>query len=206
MAITMIVVAAAIILIIAAVLLYSCFLKMPPEVELPVYNKEKTDFSGWNAYENKKYRYQIKYPQGAAVKEVADEEGYINSIPESCVAVSFKYGIIYIRASDSTVPCGPTNIATGAVGINDSIVINGVKYEASGYRYDKEQMRKEYEEKGMQYIEDNFILEFLMINPSGINIIYGIYSEKEISDEECKESREAVKKIVESFKILTENP
>lgn len=144
----------------------------PSELE-PLANIERSiGISNWEEYRNDRYGYKIKHPKEAIVEEVAIEDNYINNIPQSCVKVIYKNGVIYIRSLDSNIPCGPAELNEGDEKIYEFVKIGEKRYEASGYKA--------------------FASEFLMVNPYGINIIYGVL-------EEDKESKNIVKKIVGSL-------
>jgi hypothetical protein len=143
----------------------------------PLANIERSiGISNWEEYRNDRYGYKIKHPREAVVEELAIEDSYINNIPQSCVKVVYKSGVIYIRALDSNIPCGPAELNERDEKIYEPVKIGEKRYEASGYKASAS--------------------EFLMVNPYGINIIYGVSGEMD------KESKNAIRKIVGSFERI----
>ena len=131
--------------------------------------ERNSGISQWIEYKNEEYGYKIKHPQEAIVEEVAAE----GNIPKSCVRISYREGVVYIRSMDSSIPCGPAEFEEESERIYEPVKIGEKRYEASGYKASAH--------------------EFLMVNPNNINIIYGASAEGD---------KNMIKKIVGTFEAI----
>lgn len=169
------------------------------------------DEKNWTTFKNDVYKYQIKHPKDAMIKEakksdfaLSNEERdqgldfddvYEKYTGKICVTIEYKYGYVNISVAENKdfahVICGRTGRTNESTKKSENLTIEDKKYTAEGYV-----------EKGkgdtLESHNETLVIEL----DSGIRIEYGAIATDQGTYEDYLEIRDVILKIVESFETI----
>jgi len=167
--------------------------------------------SSWSIYRNDVYKYEISYPEGAAVSEAKEDVFFLSeenrekgvtseSLFEQytgkiCVSLFFKRGYIYISAPANLgftlAQCGRTSAAYEQERKTEKLTIDGKEYLVSGF-----------EEKGPGETLNFHNETMVVILDDGTRLEYGSYPSEKYTFADYLAMRNEILQIIQSFQKI----